>query len=283
MHPSWRDLVIDELGADAGARRAFLEHCSLDGLLLALSQAGGRSGARSLPLLVDDADWDAAAERIHELVPELDDDERLRLLSNLEAALDGTDDHAHAELLALVTTALERMAAGWSHSTALPDAGLLRKWLDLAALVPDPPTGLDIPRLWQLVVPPAVTPATAREAEAFVRWLRLAATLKARTPDVLDELGFPDAYLAQLHALVVIALHDEYTALSGTLRAAMTEALGLLASLVPEFAGRAGLVAAHLRWQERLAAGEPEPEPTIVRYAVPPAPSIVRRILADLG
>src|ERR687885_217582 len=61
VHPSWRDLVIDELVLDAAARKEFLENCSVDGLLLALSTGGGRAGTRSLPLLVDDCDWDAAA------------------------------------------------------------------------------------------------------------------------------------------------------------------------------------------------------------------------------
>ena len=35
----------------------------------------------------------------------------------------------------------------------------------------------------QLVVPPAVTPHTVPEAEQYVRWLRLAATLKAQAPE----------------------------------------------------------------------------------------------------
>jgi hypothetical protein len=50
VHPSWRDLVIDELAADADARRRFLARCTIDGLVLALSTGGGASGERALPL-----------------------------------------------------------------------------------------------------------------------------------------------------------------------------------------------------------------------------------------
>lgn len=87
VHPSWRDLVIDELAADLSAREAFLSACSLDGLLLALSRAGGASGERIRPLLCSDHDWDTARERLHRLIPELADHDLLRLLATLEDAL----------------------------------------------------------------------------------------------------------------------------------------------------------------------------------------------------
>src|SRR5207253_1027146 len=83
-HPSWRDLVIDRLAADEGARRRFLERCGVDGLLLALSTEGGEEGLRTLPLLVGDADWDELAGRLHALAPELDDHDALRVLLTLE-------------------------------------------------------------------------------------------------------------------------------------------------------------------------------------------------------
>src|SRR5207244_54097 len=50
VHPSWRDLVIEELAADAEARRGFLRACGIDGLLLALSAGGGVAGEPRPPL-----------------------------------------------------------------------------------------------------------------------------------------------------------------------------------------------------------------------------------------
>ena len=70
VHPSWRDLVIDALARNPEARRRFLRAAGSTAAL-ALSHARRRGRATRRPLLVDDADWDAAAERIHELVPEL--------------------------------------------------------------------------------------------------------------------------------------------------------------------------------------------------------------------
>jgi hypothetical protein len=56
VHPSWRDVVIDRLRGHPAAREGFLECCTVDGLLLAISTGGGPSGARSLALLLEDRD-----------------------------------------------------------------------------------------------------------------------------------------------------------------------------------------------------------------------------------
>ena len=53
IHPSYRDLVIDELSQDQSLRLRFLQMANLEGIKLALSQAGGAKGERHLPLLKD--------------------------------------------------------------------------------------------------------------------------------------------------------------------------------------------------------------------------------------
>src|SRR5439155_7968902 len=59
IHPSYRDLVIDELTNDLQLQTIFLNNASLQGLQLALSEAGGASGARDFPFLGSDASWEA--------------------------------------------------------------------------------------------------------------------------------------------------------------------------------------------------------------------------------
>ena len=69
VHPSWRDLVINQLREDTAARCRFLGACGVHGTMLALSQEGGIVGERSLPLLVSHADWDLLGDRLRQLVP----------------------------------------------------------------------------------------------------------------------------------------------------------------------------------------------------------------------
>jgi hypothetical protein len=284
VHPSWRDLVIDDLAADPTARRAFLQRCSLEGILLALSHGGGATGRRSLPLLVADADWDAAGERIYALVPELDEAELLRLLAALEVAGGAADARAAAELLALTAVALDRIGACWQRGTALPDALVLDKWLDLSARVPDAPPEAVLRHVWRAVVPEASTPDSLVDAERYVRWLRLTATLARRSPAVLREAAFPRGYRAQLDALCLVDPHAAAVRTSGSLRAALLEAVALVGALVEERSNDAYLLANALRVHEHAPGDAHEPQPGAWRWEPRPAgSSIVRRILADLG
>ena len=116
-----------------GTRERFLERCSLEGLLLALSVAGGPTGARRFPLLVADADWDTATGRLATLIPALEETELARLLASLDAAVHApADARVRAEVQALaqrcLTTTREHLDA---RRQAIPTA-LLEHWYLLA-------------------------------------------------------------------------------------------------------------------------------------------------------
>ncbi len=99
VHPSWRDLVIDELRDDADARRRFLSASAVDGVTLAVSRAGGIAGERTLPLMIADGDWDALGDRLHELRHELEDRELARVLLALGGAIGAVNDVRQAREL----------------------------------------------------------------------------------------------------------------------------------------------------------------------------------------
>jgi hypothetical protein len=152
VHPSWRDLVIDQLAADDDARRRFLERCSIEGVLLALSRAGGATGARRLPLLRADDDWDALTDRLYDLVPQLTDPDLVRLLSALTDSLTVPDENT-AELAALSTTLLRQLCGSWERGDSFASEGLLERWQALEQLVPERITPPSTARLWELPPP----------------------------------------------------------------------------------------------------------------------------------
>ena len=85
IHPSYRDLVIDELMTDYDKQTTFLQNASSVGLGLALSEAGGAAGKRVLPFLGNNNSWRALELRALELINlknPRDIDRLLRLLSN---------------------------------------------------------------------------------------------------------------------------------------------------------------------------------------------------------
>jgi hypothetical protein len=205
VHPSWRDLVIDELVLDRAARRRFLAHAELDGVLLALAIGGGRAGARVFPLLVDDGDWDLVGDRVAALAHETDDHDALRLMAALETALGAqTGPSAHDELRALAGVALRTLRRRMDGASEPPPVAMLAAWLALADRAPresaDP---VAIERTWFAFMPGSEPPETEEELRAADDWLWLVDVLGAYRNGELRRLGFPDWHGARIHALVV--------------------------------------------------------------------------------
>lgn len=179
VHPSWRDLVIEELSRDGELRRRFLRNCGVDGAALALSSGGGIDGDRLRPLLTEDADWDALGDGLHHLVEDLDQPEAVRLLSVLGQAVDGVEADALAAMV------LEKLEKRWHGHPVEVEA--LEAWTFAAGKLPPSPT---VAATW-LELEPAAAPDTPVELERFADWLRLAELLRMRDGELLGRFGFP--------------------------------------------------------------------------------------------
>jgi hypothetical protein len=182
VHPSWRDLLIDELAGDAAARLAFVSRCGVDGALVALSVGGGAGGERRLPLLKADADWDALTDRLVHLVPELDDRDTARLLHALDAAMASAYDDRQAgpELAALATVLLDALRRIWDAARAPLEVSVLAAWLEAAASLTPQPQAPEIARTW------IELQGDETRLEDFGR---LALTLQRRLPELYARLA----------------------------------------------------------------------------------------------
>jgi hypothetical protein len=283
VHPSWRDLLVEELSADASDRRHFLERCSLDGALLALSSFGGAAGERQLPLLVVDGDWDALGDRLHALLGMLDDHDQLRLLAALAAEEEAPlPPGRQAELSALAAGILGSLRRAWDAAPEPVGAGLLRAWFTVAARLPEtqPPPALaraflesapELPLRW----------TTARDIDDLDAWLRLVEVLHEFAPAELEALGFAARYRDPLAELVEEA---DRIALGQEGHVAEVQ-LGLLLR-------RIGVIVPGLRSARRIGAALAEPEdPTATEWSLlRPLPTaaeangrhFVERVLRDL-
>jgi hypothetical protein len=193
VHPSWRDLVINELREDTGARRRFLGACGVDGTMLALSQEGGIAGERSLPLLVTDADWDLLGDRLRQLVRELEDQDLARMLLALRGALTaGIEQSQKREARGLAEYLLSATTRCWDeHRQPLP-VFLVEAWYalnDCASRPADPPR---LGPTWAELYPgsPPVQGLERSELARADEWLALVQTLARYDPKALGALGF---------------------------------------------------------------------------------------------
>jgi hypothetical protein len=192
VHPSWRDLVINELREDATARQRFLEACGLHGAMLALSQAGGVAGERTLPLLVNDSDWDRLGDRMPPLAGQLEDQELTQLLLALQGlrAVDiaRTQKHEARNLAANVLTAIARR---WDQEHRPLSPSMLEHWYALKEWAPGPIRPPQLGLTWAELYPSFPSGQLDRSELARAdEWLALAQTLGAHAPDTLANLGF---------------------------------------------------------------------------------------------
>ena len=128
VHPSYRDLVIEELSSDTAFRQGFLRTCSASGLKLAVSEAGGAAGNRRLPLMVDADDWTTLQQRAVDLIrDDASTEESCDMLTSIAAVIESADDdQTRQRLVSVLTAACETAREKWdAESTPLTGTQLL--------------------------------------------------------------------------------------------------------------------------------------------------------------
>jgi conflict system STAND superfamily ATPase len=86
IHPSYRDLVIDELAREASLSNRFLSSTTLPGIKLAISSGGGERGERELPFLTSDRAWQLLSDTCQNLAATVDIRELPEFLEALSSA-----------------------------------------------------------------------------------------------------------------------------------------------------------------------------------------------------
>jgi hypothetical protein len=290
VHPSWRDLVIDELSADRALRQQFIASSSLDGLLLALSVAGGPEGERVLPLLPADEDWDHLCDRLSQLIPDLDEPSTKRLLVAFAEALDAVEKGRRRELEATIEETLRLLVRKWTRERATPPVGLVRDWLALRSRVREQPPLPDLAAAWFEVVPATggARAVTAAELADFGEWVGLVELLHEQAPELLRAFGYPASVVGALESFAArierSGPFDDATAVGSLVRLAnVCEPLAL------RLREAARVIHSDRREYEPVEMYTPRQlSPELVELLDAPAPSvvrgpaIVRRVLRDL-
>jgi hypothetical protein len=192
VHPSWRDLVIDELATNPAVRHRFLGACGVDGVMLALSREGGAAGQRALPLLDGDEDWDHLSDAVQRLLRELEDHDLARVLLALRDALSERLGEQRTEAEALARSTLYSAARRWDLSRRPLTPFLLEAWYSLDERAPPPTAPPRLDWTWAELHPASPGPGELDRHELVLaeEWLGLAQTLARYDPEALVTLGF---------------------------------------------------------------------------------------------
>jgi len=150
MHPSYRDLVIDELVRSGSLRKTFLRSAGIEGIRLALSVSGGANGTRHFPLMIGVLDWHLLVERCRVLCTEEKSVSHL-----LTIALDATTEASNIQrtyLLKCLAELCRQVATIWNSAAHPLSAEDIKAFYKASLLISPLPPMPDFGLTWLSVI-----------------------------------------------------------------------------------------------------------------------------------
>ena len=146
MHPSYRDLVIDELARASGLQQSFLSSTGLGGIKLAISDTGGACGDRRLPLMNSPESWDVLRLRSEHVAESGTTSQIAELINTLDSAGKAAEDaNTCARFREILSVVCLRACRRWNGSGEALEPNVLSTYVAATTgLKPLPP----IPDIW---------------------------------------------------------------------------------------------------------------------------------------
>jgi hypothetical protein len=197
MHPSYRDLVIDELCKDSKLRLEFLRTTGLAGIKLALSDTGGSQGERSLPLMMDNESWETLEHKCVDIIETKNNWEIIKLLEILASSAGGAKRTCNfTKISRLISKICEHIGNSWD-DIVLSDQQL-EAYINISVF------SYPLPRLPNLIL--TWNERTARLEKALENedefldnstvsdWADLLALISTYEPRFLIQIDYPKAF-----------------------------------------------------------------------------------------
>lgn len=211
IHPSYRDLVIDELTVNSELQLAFLRGISASGVKVVLSLSGGTVGQRQMPLMTTFEGWSTLHERCREIAEE-GDDHAIAVLCDVLSGTLGSTDVKGEEIAEHVERSLRSVAeisvAKWDASGGgIGLEALLSFHAAIADLLPRPPLP-NIRPTWEQMTEQLLDVLKAGftfEPDAVDRWVNLGLIIEAHYPAVASSSEYRELHDATEQRLFGLA------------------------------------------------------------------------------
>lgn len=201
IHPSYRDLVIDELSSDDGIRKHFIATTDYAGVTLAISSLGGTVGGRSVPLLRDEDDWERFSTRIQTLIAASSADIAAMILVQFSESIESENrPEIRRRLVTLLGSLCDTLRASWDNNATILDANHIKAFSDASRWLERIPPLPDLSRSWEHhVASCALEAEQAHSGEwfdprALSRLVDLVEVIRGSEPRLLAKVGFPSAF-----------------------------------------------------------------------------------------
>ncbi len=202
MHPSYRDLVIDELASHKSLRDTFLRTANIRDIGLAFSTQGGATGKRTMPLIVDDESKRIIEQRIQDLLSELDQFDQNSLLSIIDNSAKENNPQKDW-IVSLLDESLKSIRKNWQGKSIdlrlLENICKLTLHLKPLAQLPDfePTWNYQINLLKKVIVGDGFF-----SGSEVGNWAKLISLLRKNEPRFLTQVNFPDAYISLISEII---------------------------------------------------------------------------------
>lgn len=198
MHPSYRDLVIDELAADAGLQHGFLSSMGLSGIKLAISDTGGKEGDRRFPLMNLPDSWEILEARCQWVVRMSRVRECVELMTVLDSSRQAIRDGIHAgRISAILSQVCEEVRQRWNASREPLAAGDLSAYVTASTHLRPLPQLPILDASWAHAEN-ALRKHLKQRGDVIVRlpfgvreWLMMTRVILKAEPRFLQQIGFP--------------------------------------------------------------------------------------------
>jgi hypothetical protein len=221
IHPSYRDLVIDELIREPLLSNRFLMFAAMPGITLAVSSGGGKYGERDLPFLTTDHAWELLKKRCTHLATTIDAREIPDLLETLSSSvLEATTEETRQRLEGVASGVCESVRRRWDDTKRALNDEELNAYTNATALISPLPAMPDLRATWAEARGRFLDEIKWSEHNEYffpdevVGFLKIAKTIANAEPRFLRQNGFPDQYQSEFDRVFELARSESDAELS---------------------------------------------------------------------
>jgi len=211
IHPSYKDLVIEELGKSRSLQMDYFQNIGLEGIKLAISEKGGVRGERSFPLMQFPESWDLLKKRCLALPKILSVEEITEMLVSFRNSLLAVkDENSKAELLEMISLVCQMAKEKWDSERVKLTSEQLEAYCEASLLLKSLPPIPDIQMSWDRDENAFRYSIDEAESEKYFspdhlnQFVRLARVIQDNEPRFLRQIGFPSKFAGDFVRLISI-------------------------------------------------------------------------------
>jgi hypothetical protein len=218
IHPSYRDVIIDELSREPQVRERFLATMSLPGLMLAISDAGGATGQRYMPLMIDAHSWELLADRSVAIARSGDLQTAVDLIEVLTNACEGAvDPNTRDQLASILGSVCASCVERWDVSGVALTAEQIDTFASATLICSPMPRMPSLDESWRTATNKVEANLQSEDFSffcpgegGFQEWAGMARAIDSSEPRLLRRHRFPAAArYRNLIETVISRLDDE--------------------------------------------------------------------------